>query len=227
MAANGISTLASKEAKQKAKLDLAQTKRQASGDTSAIAYRANNVYDLERLSLPYGYTDNQTINPLMTARPWVEMGTGLFIRTYNGYFADNPNWFTNAIVTAGASTNSVNNSSVPTTTSYQVLGYFRPTTTETYTFYTSSDDASYMWVGATATDGYTTTNALVKNGSEHGTIEQTGTIELVKGTLYAIRVQSGNNGGPGVFSFGYSTPTIAKTTNFGNVSFYNKSSNGL
>ncbi len=30
--------------------------------------------------------------------------------------------------------------------SVQWLGYFLPSTTETYTFFTSSDDASYVWV---------------------------------------------------------------------------------
>ena len=205
---------------------MAQTKRQASGDTTAAAYRVNNVYDLERLSLPYGYEDSQTINPLMGSRPWVSMGTGLYNRIYSGYFADSPTWFNSATVTASGAVTSVNNS-VPTTTSYQVLGYFRPTTTENYTFYTSSDDASFLWIGSVATDGYTVTNALVKNGGEHGTVEQSGTVNLVKGTLYAIRAQSGNNGGPGVFTVSYSTPTISKTTNFSGVSFYNKSTNGL
>ena len=62
MAANGISTLATKAERQSAKLDIAELKRKgytlnadgsiASGpDTTAVFYRVNNTYDLALLSL--------------------------------------------------------------------------------------------------------------------------------------------------------------------------------
>lgn len=71
MATNGISTLASKESRQIAKLELAQTQRQASGNVDAIAYRVNNYYDLSLL--PTNYSGNvvvDVVGDLMPGRPW-------------------------------------------------------------------------------------------------------------------------------------------------------------
>jgi hypothetical protein len=68
MAANGISTLATKELRQKAKLDLAATDRAANGNT-------RSTYDITLL--PTQYNDNAVINNpnasgLVTGRPWIE-----------------------------------------------------------------------------------------------------------------------------------------------------------
>lgn len=68
MAANGISELATKELRQKAKLDLAAAKRAADGNPRA-------TYDITQL--PTQYDDNDIIdNPnadgLIEGRPWVE-----------------------------------------------------------------------------------------------------------------------------------------------------------
>ena len=73
MALNGISTLASKELRQKAKLNLAKTKRQAGGDNSKPYYRANNDYDLTRLPTQYSgnnIVDNPNPGGLLPSRPW-------------------------------------------------------------------------------------------------------------------------------------------------------------
>jgi len=85
MAANGISTLSTKQAKQKAKLDLAKLKRQgytldAAGnivsgpDTTKAFYRARNDYDLTELPTQYngnGITDNPNVGGLVIGRPWI------------------------------------------------------------------------------------------------------------------------------------------------------------
>jgi hypothetical protein len=85
MSANGISTLATKQAKQLAKLNLAALKRQgytlnangtvASGpDITKNFYRANNEYDITELPTQYqGNTvlDNVNEDGLKTRRPWV------------------------------------------------------------------------------------------------------------------------------------------------------------
>jgi hypothetical protein len=68
MAANGISTLATKELRQKAKLDLAATNRAAQGNP-------RSTYDLTLL--PTQYNDNDIINNpnaggLVVGRPWIE-----------------------------------------------------------------------------------------------------------------------------------------------------------
>jgi Concanavalin A-like lectin/glucanases superfamily len=85
MAANGISSLSTKQAKQLAKLDIAKAKRQGktvavdgtitgSADPSQPYYRINNNYDLTRLPTQYNgneITDNPNPDGLLEARPWI------------------------------------------------------------------------------------------------------------------------------------------------------------
>ena len=111
--------------------------------------------------------------------------------------------------------------------SCQWLGYFLPSTTETYTFFTSSDDASYVWVGSNALTGFTTANAIVNNGGAHGNQERSGTISLTSGVYYPIRIQFGEASGGDVMTFNYSTPTIPKTTTVTGRVFYNAATNGF
>jgi len=78
MASNGISELVAgdgsnatdnKEARQIAKLNLAQTRRQAGGDTTANYYRTLNVYD--RIYLPEGYNVSAGSQVwAVEGRPW-------------------------------------------------------------------------------------------------------------------------------------------------------------
>lgn len=82
MAANGISTLATKQLKQEAKLAIAAAKRQGktvardgtisgSIDPTKPAYRVNNYPLVDRLSAKY--VDNTATNdglPLEPHRPW-------------------------------------------------------------------------------------------------------------------------------------------------------------
>jgi len=84
MSANEIAWLPTKEAKQKAKLNIAQAKRQGktvavdgtiSGaiDPSKNYYRTNNTYDITELPTQYNgnnITDNPNIDGLVPARPW-------------------------------------------------------------------------------------------------------------------------------------------------------------
>jgi hypothetical protein len=102
MAANGISNLSTKQAKQVAKLNLAQYKRQgytlnadgsvASGpDTTKNFYRTNNTYDITEL--PESYSGNTAVNNgnganLIQGRPWIlrdellmETGDDLLLET--------------------------------------------------------------------------------------------------------------------------------------------------
>lgn len=74
MAANGISTLSTKQAKQEAKLALAATKRAAGGNTAAIAYRTLHTLDINLLPTKYsGNTliDNPNVGGLQLGRPWI------------------------------------------------------------------------------------------------------------------------------------------------------------
>jgi hypothetical protein len=85
MADNGISTLATKELRQQAKLDLAQLKRKGNTlttdgsvvgvpDPSKPFYRDRNVYDISQLPTQYAgnnISDNPNLGGLVIGRPWV------------------------------------------------------------------------------------------------------------------------------------------------------------
>lgn len=156
---------------------------------------------------------------------------GVVARRYNsGYFADDVSWF--ASRTPSTTTIQVGSIFEPPTDdgenfSYQWLGYFKPTTTETYTFYLSSDDASYMWIGSNARSGFTTGNALINNGGLHGPTEVSGSIALSAGVYYPIRIQFGEQNVGDICTFSFSTPTITKTTNTTGKTFYNPVTMGI
>lgn len=66
MSANGISTLSTKEQKQKAKLDLSATQRAAVGNARA-------TYDITQLPTQYSgndVVDNPNVGGLVQGRPW-------------------------------------------------------------------------------------------------------------------------------------------------------------
>ena len=161
---------------------------------------------------------------------------GLYKRTYAGYHNENPSFFATATLTTyGANpatsvqTTAISEPSSDDGSNFSVqwLGYFKPTTTETYTLYISSDDGSYLWIGANALSGFTTANANMNNGGAHGQIEVSTTVSLTAGVYYPIRMQFGEISGGDVFTFNYSTPTITKTTNVTGKVFYNPTTNGF
>jgi hypothetical protein len=84
MSANGISTLATKELRQKAKLDLAATKRAADGNPRA-------TYDITQL--PTQFNDDSVINNpnlggLVIGRPWIDTTTPFTF--YEAFGTTNP-----------------------------------------------------------------------------------------------------------------------------------------
>jgi hypothetical protein len=110
------------------------------------------------------------------------------------------------------------------------IGYFKPPTTGTYTFYTTSDDGSGVWVGSSALGetGRTTSTAVVNNGlgSGQGSTKRSGTIDLVGGLYYAIRVVHEEGAGGDNLTFAWSGPGIAETSNL-NVYFRTASTGGV
>jgi hypothetical protein len=209
-------------------------------------FRSGNLTDQSFIEIT-NYIANQTFTTttqctsyLTTNGYWTSWAltynAGLYKTTYTGYFSDNVNFFATATPASvgGNPATSVQTTSIfePATDdgsnfSCQWLGYFKPTTTQTYTFYTSSDDASYVWVGSNAQTGFTTGNATVNNGGLHGNQEVSGSIALTAGTYYPIRIQFGEAGGGDLMTFNYSTPTITKTTNVTGLVFYNTTTNGF
>lgn len=74
MSSNNISNSAlwTKPERQQLKLELAQLRRQAGGDTSTNYYRVYNVYDLDLLADKYtsNTTTVETTSTLTVHRPW-------------------------------------------------------------------------------------------------------------------------------------------------------------
>ena len=70
---NTISTATNKVDRQIAKLEIAQLRRQAAGDTSATFYRSHNIYDIDLLADKYtsNTTTVMTTSTLVESRPWI------------------------------------------------------------------------------------------------------------------------------------------------------------
>jgi hypothetical protein len=129
MALNGISTLATKLARQTAKLDIAQAKRQgktvsANGtitgslDATKPYYRARNTYDLALLPDTYATTsdDNANTNGLLRGHPWYDSNTeaiydgeaiavspGIWRTNYQNYYFESAAFFDSAALKTGGS----------------------------------------------------------------------------------------------------------------------------
>jgi hypothetical protein len=162
--------------------------------------------------------------------------SGFTYHIYSGYYNDDVNWFYSrteaygiGLVTNMSNIVTSTNSVVPAADvwdqySVEWIGYFYAPTTGSYTFYTVSDDASYLWIGSTALSGYTTGNCLVNNAGLHPMQERSGTITLTGGTYYPIRIQFGENYGGDNCVVSFAGPSISKTSDFNNYAF---SSTGL
>lgn len=154
----------------------------------------------------------------------------LYGKRYVGYFNDDVNWFNTATLHGDVNQLTQINGFTSSADNYswQWLGYFKASSTENYTFYTSSDDASYLWIGSNATAGFTTANATVNNGGLHGAVEVTSSpISLIAGIYYPIRIQFGEQGGGDVITVNFSSTTITKTTNGLGYYYYNPATNGF
>lgn len=79
-------------------------------------------------------------------------------------------------------------------------GFITIATSETYTFFTSSDDGSKLFIGGTE---------VVDNDGSHGIVEQSGTIALTPG-VYPFEVLFFENTGGASLSTSYETATISK-----------------
>lgn len=107
---------------------------------------------------------------------------------------------------------------------YMWIGFFKPPTTGTYTFYTSSDDGSGVWIGdiASAESGRTTSNATVNNdmGYGHGNQERSGSISLTADLYYPIRIVHEEGTGGSNMTFSWAGPGLSKTTDLSQYFYY-------
>jgi hypothetical protein len=73
--------------------------------------------------------------------------------------------------------------------------------TETYTFYTSTDDGARLWI-----DGV----QVVDSWIDQGVTEHSGTIDLLAGTTYSLVMEYYENGGGAVAQLSWSSPSTPK-----------------
>jgi len=211
MAANGISTLPTKEARQIAKLELAQTKRQLAGSQG---YRENRYLDLDLLPTKYvgdAVVNNPNVGGLQLGRPWKttpNVLSGLWRSVYDSYWRgpeyDNldVSWFDSQTpVSSGAVTSISLGLGVTPNTSYQWLGYFRAPNTANYIFTAAGDDSSALWIGTKAITSYTIDNADILNITNNDTSSDP--IALTAGQYYPIRVIYGNGPSGGYFELSW------------------------
>ncbi len=115
--------------------------------------------------------------------------------------------------------------------SWEWKGYFLATTTGAYTFRTTSDDASYLWIGSTAVSGFSRTNATVNNGGPHGAVTVTGSsVTLEANNYYPIRIIFGQGVGGDSLLVEWDpppTPPSQYTSNGSNNFYYNVTTNGF
>jgi RHS repeat-associated protein len=80
-------------------------------------------------------------------------------------------------------------------------GKVTPQTSETYTFYTTSDDGVRLWVNGTQ---------IINNWTDHGPTENSGTIALTAGVPVDIKLEYYENGGGATIHLSWSSPSVAK-----------------
>jgi GLEYA domain len=240
MAANGISSLSTKQAKQTAKLELAKAKRKgyilnadgtiASGpNASANFYRSRNEYDITKLPTQYSgnsIVDNTNLGGLILGRPWVEISylSGVYRSTYSTYYNGTKTYFNTASVTGTAVVTDFQVSTATTNFSYQYLGYILADYTGTWTFTFTTDDYCHIFIGPNAVPppqlaGAENAASPIGSGSF--------TVSMIAGTYYPIKVMYGNSGGPGVFTLTWARNGSSTSTNWTGKLFYNAATNGF
>lgn len=110
--------------------------------------------------------------------------------------------------------------------SFMAFGYFRPPVNGMYTFSTTSDDGSAIWLGVLADIdvGRNTTNALLNNNvsGTQGLTKKSASILLTGNTFYPIRIVHRDGILQDGLTFSWSGPNIQETTNLTEYFYYDK-----
>lgn len=141
--------------------------------------------------------------------PQINYQEGLYWEKKSGY----QNYDLGTIIDTGVDTN-IQNSFSESGQQYNVEynGFFYSAQhSGLFTFYTISDDESFLWIADTM---------VVNNGGLHGARERSGTVTIVAGTYYPIKIRFGNNNGPGMLSVSFSHTSVPRTTNGADYFFH-------
>jgi hypothetical protein len=149
---------------------------------------------------------------------------GLYKRVYSGYFNGDPTWFVGATKTATVKVPGSVSSSIPTTTTNEIVGWFKAPYSENFTFTASTDDKGLFWFGTNALSGnFNAGNAAITTTVSTGT----SVVSLIAGNFYAFRYQAGNNAGPGFMTLAVSSSHLGSTQNLAGLSFFNPNTQGI
>jgi hypothetical protein len=126
---------------------------------------------------------------------------GLKRQDFSGYYSDQPSFFVNKFPTSDTSITNISGITTGEYSSDRYFGYINPTSTTTYEFKTTSDDASHVYIGdvdQTVDSLFKEVEAnrgaklVVNNGGWHGTQTQSGSKSLTSGQRYPIIIYYGN-----------------------------------
>jgi hypothetical protein len=222
MAANGISTLPTKQQKQIAKLNLASYNLQQEGNIRC-------GYDITELPTQYtgnaqSLLDNPNTGGLVLGRPWVALTSGGVNQySYSGYWNEDVTYMpTNTALSSKVAT-TFTISSEANYKSEWLIGYILANYTGTWTFSMAADDYGLLWIGPNARSGYTTSNALIV--ADVSTV--TATINLTAGSYYPLMIMYGNGGGAGYLRLQYSHTGQSLIDVPSSMLFYNPNTNGI
>jgi len=126
---------------------------------------------------------------------------GLKRQDFSGYYNDQPSFFVNKFPTSDTSITNISGITTEPFTSDRYFGYINPTSTTTYEFKTTSDDASHVYIGDVdqtvdslfkEVEANRVAKLVVNNGGWHGTATQIGSKSLTSGQRYPIIIYYGN-----------------------------------
>ncbi len=154
---------------------------------------------------------NKYGNSGLTGQDTVVTG-GLTYNYYVGTWTSTPNFATLTPTRTGTSSNFTLTGASGSTYGFLFQGTINIPTTGTYTFYTTSDNGSSLYIGA-----YTSSNLVVNNSFSLAAAEKSGTKTLTKGTYpiyvaYYFNNKTVLNFGSASLSVSYAGPGISKQT---------------
>jgi hypothetical protein len=154
--------------------------------------------------------------PLETIPRPSELTLGLSQIQYQGYFSRNPRWFSDSQFVATGIKNSntlpsgitgIKGSTTTSPTSYSFTGYFIPDSTGEWQFQLTADDAGLVWLGNDAVINYSSKLATpFLEAYWPDRITNINKISMVKNSIYPLRIQYGNSGGPSELKLSYKSP---------------------
>ncbi|MES1185826.1 MAG: PA14 domain-containing protein, partial [Myxococcales bacterium] len=145
-------------------------------------------------------------SPSTPRRP-VPFGSNGLPASFTGSYYDNADLTTLKTTRADASIDFDWGTGAPATGvgadtfSVRWTGNAKPTSSETYTFYTQSDDGVRLWVNG---------SLLIDNWTNHSSTQNSANLALVAGQTYAIKLEYYENTGGAVAKLHWSSPTLSK-----------------